>query len=862
MAPSVDQQPTIAASSKADPLSQVLRGILFRRLFLPGFLVALVLTLLSAHFSAAEIQRQQLQIANSFAYQAQTFLENAYQVLNALASPTPPQVASLEAVQLSNPYFDAIYILNSQGQIIVISPDDPNYAGLDMSNQSYFEKGSLHPTLSAPFISSKTGALTVYLTIPHPNGGMVVGELNLSSLQASLQSQRPPHPDQVIFISDSTGTLLAHPNFSLVTQQANLSYLRPWKPRPQSNVPTLIWYNGQFFSETQAKIPDTTWIVTTEIPFSSAYSTFLLSTSLVILLFVIIWLLTNNNIRMEGERQMIEPIIQLDHAANRLARGSQTEPTLMVDLHKAPREIQELASSFKAMARAIQERQAALQQSEQKYRLLTDLSNDALYVEYAGRLVLVNQRFASTFGISSTELTETPISFLPFVLPGSRSTIAEAHMSILRNQSTSRRYEFTALNHAGWVMDFEASAAPIPYQNGIAILVILRDITERKRSEQNEREQRDLAEALRDTASALNSTLNFEEVLRRILDNIHRVIPYTTATIMLLDKDGHTIRVAAEEGYIERGAETWVHNFSGVIERIPTLQRMYLTGAPLAIAHIPRYTEWVELGPTNWSLSYVGAPIRVKGQTLGFINLDSSIPGFFNAFHAERLQAFADQAGIAINNAQLLRQLQQTNLDLLTAYDTTIRGWAKALELRDYETQGHSQRVTELTLTLAKRAGLNEPQLTYIRYGSLLHDIGKLGIPDSILFKRGPLTESEWRTMRMHPVYAHQVLEHIPYLEPSIEIPYAHHEHWDGSGYPRGLKGEEIPLAARIFTIIDVWDSLLSNRPYHTAWSLPDAIEYMKNQSAKLFDPALLNIFLEMISENPPPISEAPHANL
>jgi PAS domain S-box-containing protein len=862
--PPIDRQITISASSKATPLTQILRGIIFQRLFLPGFLAAVALTLISAYLNAIDVQRRQLQIANALAYQAQSFLSNAYQVLSSATDVSTNLNDALHIIQHSNPYFDAIYILDERGKIISIAPTDPNYIGLDMSNQSYYQQGYQQPTLSSPFISAKTGALTIYLTLPTNQGGMIVGELNLSTLQTIIQNQQPLNSNKLIFISDESGTLLAHPSPSMVAQHANLAYLQPWKPRPQSNLPTFTWHDGRLYTQTQARIPSTSWIITTEVPFIIAYMPFLLSTSLVAILFVIIWLLTTNNIRLESERQMIEPIIQLEQAASRLARGSQTEPMLIADFRRAPREIQDLANTFKIMARSIQERQAALQESEQKYRLLTDLSNDAVYVEYQGQLVLVNQRFSSTFGISSTDLVETPLHFLSFVLPGSRSTISEAHTSILRNQSNSRRYEFTALNHAGWVMDFEASAAPIPYQGGTAILVILRDITERKRSEQNEREQRDLAEALRDTASALNSTLNFEEVLRRILENIRRVIPYTTATIMMIDKDRQSIYIAAEEGYIEHDAQSWVKNFSAPIEQLPTLQRMFTTGAPLAIPHIPHFTDWVELGPTTWSLSYVGAPIRVKGQILGFINLDSSIPGFFNAFHAEQLQAFADQAGIAINNAQLMGQLQQTNLDLLTAYNTTILGWAKALELRDYETQGHSQRVTDLTLSLAEQMGIEEPQLTHIRYGALLHDIGKLGIPDAVLFKHGPLTEAEWRTMRMHPVYAHQVLAHIPYLAASIEIPYCHHEHWDGSGYPNGLKGEQIPLAARIFTIIDVWDSLLSNRPYHNAWSKQDALVYMNNQSGKIFDPTILRVFIEMMTTFPamPQTKEEFHATI
>jgi len=194
--------------------------------------------------------------------------------------------------------------------------------------------------------------------------------------------------------------------------------------------------------------------------------------------------------------------------------------------------------------------------------------------------------------------------------------------------------------------------------------------------------------------------------------------------------------------------------------------------------------------------------------------------------------------------------LEQSNLDLNLAYDLTLEGWAKALEMRDKETEGHSQRVVSLTVQLAEHLGVPQGELTHIRRGALLHDIGKLGIPDQILLKPDRLTEDEWRIMRMHPVYARQLLAGIPYLALSIEIPYGHHEHWDGSGYPRGLCGEQIPLAARIFTIVDVWDALRDNRPYRSAWSDADTLAYIQQQSGRIFDPAIVPVFLEMVQKH------------
>ena len=189
--------------------------------------------------------------------------------------------------------------------------------------------------------------------------------------------------------------------------------------------------------------------------------------------------------------------------------------------------------------------------------------------------------------------------------------------------------------------------------------------------------------------------------------------------------------------------------------------------------------------------------------------------------------------------------LEVVHHQLLTAYEATIDGWSHAMDLRDKETEGHTQRVTEMTLQLAKATGLGDEQLVHIRRGALLHDIGKLGIPDQILLKPDRLNSEEWVIMRKHPQYAYEMLEKIAYLRPALDIPYCHHEKWDGTGYPRGLKGEEIPLAARLFAVVDVWDALSSNRPYRPAWDRDQVIAYIKAQSGRHFDPQVVKAFLK-----------------
>ncbi|MEP7134839.1 MAG: GAF domain-containing protein [Chloroflexota bacterium] len=246
-------------------------------------------------------------------------------------------------------------------------------------------------------------------------------------------------------------------------------------------------------------------------------------------------------------------------------------------------------------------------------------------------------------------------------------------------------------------------------------------------------------------------------------------------------------------------------------------------------------------------ITYFGIPLIVKGQ----------IKGVFEIFHrsiftptsewTQFLQTLAGQAAIAIDNAQLFDHLQRSNQEVTQAYDTTLEGWARALELRDRETEGHTRRVTELTMQLARYMEISEDELVNIYRGVLLHDIGKMGVPDHILRKTGPLIESEWEEMRKHPEYAFNLLAPIPYLRPALDIPYCHHEHWDGSGYPRSLKGEQIPLSARLFSIVDIWDALLSDRSYRKAWPEAKVINYLKEISGTILDPKVVSVFFEML---------------
>ena len=245
--------------------------------------------------------------------------------------------------------------------------------------------------------------------------------------------------------------------------------------------------------------------------------------------------------------------------------------------------------------------------------------------------------------------------------------------------------------------------------------------------------------------------------------------------------------------------------------------------------------------------AYYGVPLVAKGQIKGVLELFHSAPRDLDSDGVNFLEAIANQAAIAMDNSQLFHDLERSNVELALAYDTTIEGWSRTLDLRDEETEGHTQRVTELTVRLARAMGMNDVELVTVRRGALLHDIGKMGVPDHILLKPGPLTDDEWELMRRHPLYAYQLLAPIKFLGQAIDIPYCHHEHWDGTGYPRGLVGEQIPLTARMFAVVDVWDALTSNRPYRVAWTPERTRDYILSMRGKQFDPQVVTALLRVL---------------
>jgi putative nucleotidyltransferase with HDIG domain len=350
-------------------------------------------------------------------------------------------------------------------------------------------------------------------------------------------------------------------------------------------------------------------------------------------------------------------------------------------------------------------------------------------------------------------------------------------------------------------------------------------------------------EALMKIGRAINSSVGRRRVLEEVMDRLIELMHAERGFLMSRQSDGD-LKFEIARGLSQVNLEEDEFKVSMTVVR-----RVAETGGVILTTNAqedPRFAN--QMSVMGYKLrSILCVPLKIKEKLIGVIYVDNKARiGTFRQEDLGLISAFADQAAVAIDNAQLIESLEASNEELQMAYQLTLEGWVRALDLRDKETEGHTQRVTILTERLARMLGMIGDDLIHITRGALLHDIGKMAIPDSILLKPGELTEEERALIKRHPVYAYEMLSPIEFLRPALDIPYCHHEKWDGTGYPRGLKGEEIPFAARIFPVVDVYDALVSNRPYRKGLPIEEVKDIIKNDSGTHFDPRVVDVFLAM----------------
>lgn len=349
--------------------------------------------------------------------------------------------------------------------------------------------------------------------------------------------------------------------------------------------------------------------------------------------------------------------------------------------------------------------------------------------------------------------------------------------------------------------------------------------------------------ALMGVGRAINSSVGLKRVLEEVMDTVIELMRAERGFLMLRESNGElAVRIARGIAHVNLEEESF--KVSRTIVR-----KVVESGEPILTTNAqddPRFESQMSIAAFQLR-SILCAPLKIKTELIGVIYVENRArSGIFQESELGLIKAFADQAAVAIDNAQLFENLQASNRELQEAYQATLEGWVQALDMRDKETEGHTQRVTILTERLARSMGVEGDALINIIRGALLHDIGKMAIPDGILLKPGDLTTDERALIQKHPEYAYDMLKRIDFLLPAIDIPYCHHEKWDGTGYPRGLKGEEIPFAARIFPVVDVWDALISDRPYRKGYPQAEVRERIKAESGKHFDPRVVEAFLAL----------------
>ena len=512
---------------------------------------------------------------------------------------------------------------------------------------------------------------------------------------------------------------------------------------------------------------------------------------------------------------------------------------------------------FLAVIYDITERKAAealIKEAEAKYQNLVERLPLVVYTSElgtAGRWSYVGPQIEDLLGYTPAEWMADPNLWYQRMNPEDRDMEQKSEEDAY-SKRISFDNEYRILKKDGreiWVRDsgqvFESFDGSKPIVQGIMI-----DITERKKAEDEIKHYASNTEVIYNLSQQIRSKVDLEQMYQEFHQAVQRLMPSEAMVISLLDEALQEI----EDVFLWDRGQRWFG------ERYPSTR--HLPGWVINSGKTLRVNNWTEkhsrmTDSKNFGTdekdtkSVLAVPLyRSDGRCFGVVSPQSYDADAYSDEHEQLLVMLANQLSKSIENAQLFVELQKSNDELSEAYDATIEGWSRAMDLRDEETEGHTKRVTQLTLRVAKAMGFSDDELVHIRRGGLLHDIGKLGVPDKILFKESKLTKKEWEIMRQHPAFAHEMLSHVPYLRLALEIPYCHHEKWDGTGYPQGLKGPEIPLAARIFTVADVWDAVTSDRPYRKAWSKKRALKYIESESGTHFDPKVVKKFLALMSQS------------
>ncbi|MDP1713349.1 MAG: PAS domain S-box protein [Anaerolineales bacterium] len=544
--------------------------------------------------------------------------------------------------------------------------------------------------------------------------------------------------------------------------------------------------------------------------------------------------------------------LALDVGADKYLKKPASVETIITTLHEviamphaasrpeALQEIEVLKEYSERLVSKLAEKNSELIASEVKFRSLVEQSIVGIYIAQDDQLVYVNPSMTEIFGWSEKEMASRTV--YDFIVPEDHALVREYIRKRISGEVPGVHYSLRMLHQSGAVLEIDLHGSRTEYNGRPAMMGMLLDITDRKRAEERIQRQLEHLTALSAIDRVITSSFDLRLIFSEILKHVTTELGIDAADILVLNSSLQMLEFSAGRGFRTKAAEKAQVRLGESHAGRVALERQLVK--ILNLKDQPDNLLLSKRLAGEDFVCYYGVPLIAKGQVKGVLEVFHRTALEPDAEWLDFLNALAEQTAIAIDNATLFDRLQRSNSELVLAYDATIEGWSRALDLRDKETEGHSQRVTALTLKLARASGMTEAELVHVRHGALLHDIGKMGVPDHILLKPGSLTDEEWVAMRKHPQLAFELLSPIAYLRDALDIPYCHHEKWDGTGYPRGLKGEQIPLSARIFAIVDAWDALRSDRPYRVAWSREKVIEHIKAGSGSHFDPQVVDAFL------------------
>lgn len=500
-------------------------------------------------------------------------------------------------------------------------------------------------------------------------------------------------------------------------------------------------------------------------------------------------------------------------------------------------DIHGLVKGFNRMKTAVESRERVIHASEKKYRHLVETMSEGLVmINDKGQISYSNPKLSEITGLSRQEMKG--MSLYNFFAPEEKENIALQWVSRIDGLQTA--YETFLVKKDGSTLPVLISPQRMTNEREefAGSLAVITDISIRKEVEIAQRRKINELASLRKIDNAILAKTTLTAFNQIILNQIRDHLNASAASIHIFYPN--TTRVKSSRAFIGEKNRSCAKNEIS-LERIQlhAHQKNFVSFESDIVENV----IWKGIEAITPDSLYI-SPVRNGDDLKGIIEIAFCYQKDQEDDWLSYLNALVTQTAVGIEKIELIEKLETRNKDLQQAYISAIKGWAKALELRDEETKGHSDRVVDMAVNMAREFGFTGEALENFRNGAFLHDIGKMGVPDGILLKPGKLTEEEWQIMKMHPDFAYELLREIPFLKNAYEIPYYHHERWNGTGYPHGLVGEKIPLAARIFAVVDVWDALTSNRPYRPAWSHEETVKYLIDNKGVLFDPIIVDHFL------------------